>query len=314
MKNFIIIGVGGYIAKRHLQAIKDTNNNLIAALDIHDSVGIMDSFFPDCEFFQNFEEFAAYIDMVKLKGVSIDYVSICSPNYLHKAHIIWSLKQGIDVICEKPLVLKSIDLDDLCHYEKIYKKQVNSILQLRLHPSIIKLKEMVDASKDKIFDVDLTYLTSRGKWYLKSWKGDSEKSGGVAANIGVHFFDMLHYIFGNISQSELHYRDSTTVSGYLEYEKARVKWFLSIDAKYLPENSIQGEKLTFRSIKIEDEELEFSEGFTDMHTMSYKKIIASKGFNINENRSAIQTVEQINKISIVDDSINKHSLMNKIKN
>ena len=229
MKNFALIGAAGYIAPRHLKAIKDTGNNLAVAMDVNDSVGIMDSHFPEAEFFTQFEEFAAYVEDQEFKGNKLDYVAICSPNYLHTPHMKFALQHGIDVICEKPLVLHTADIDMLAEYERKYGAKVNSILQLRLHDSIIALRDKVAAApKEKIFDVDLTYLTSRGKWYLKSWKGFDEKSGGVATNIGVHFYDMLHFIFGKIIKSEVHYRDEKTSCGYLEYERARVRWFLSL--------------------------------------------------------------------------------------
>lgn len=308
MKNFALIGAAGYIAPRHLKAIKQTGNNLLVAMDINDSVGIMDSHFPAAEFFTEFEEFSAFVDDLALQGKKLDYVAICSPNYLHSPHMKFALKNGIDVICEKPLVLSNKDMDILHRYEKEYDAKVHSILQLRLHPSIIQLRKRVEASPaDYVFDVDLTYLTSRGKWYLKSWKGVDEKSGGVATNIGVHFYDMLHFIFGDVLHNEVHYRDEKTSSGYLEYRKARVKWFLSIDAKNLPENAIQGEKLTYRSITIGDEELEFSGGFTDLHTQSYENILAGNGFGIEENRAAIDTVEAIrtNGISLPGDKAHR---------
>ncbi len=308
MKNFALIGAAGYIAPRHLKAIKETGNNLLVAMDINDSVGIMDSHFPEAEFFTEFEEFSAFVDDLALQGKKLDYVAICSPNYLHSPHMKFALKNGIDVICEKPLVLSSKDMDILHRYEKKYDVKVHSILQLRLHPSIIQLKDKVEASPaDHVFDVDLTYLTSRGKWYLKSWKGVDKKSGGVATNIGVHFYDMLHFIFGDVLHNEVHYRDEKTSSGYLEYKKARVKWFLSIDAANLPDNAIQGEKLTYRSITIGDEELEFSGGFTDLHTQSYQNILAGNGFGIEENRTAIETVETIrtNGISLPGDKAHR---------
>ena len=236
MKKFALIGAAGYIAPRHLRAIKETGNELVVAMDINDSVGIMDSHFPEAEFFTEFEDFTAYVEDQAMKGAKLDYVSICSPNYLHAPHMKYALKNGIDVICEKPLVLESKDLDILKAYEDEYGAKVNSILQLRLHPSILKLKEKVsNAPEGYIFNVDLTYMTSRGKWYMKSWKGFDHKSGGVATNVGVHFYDMLHFIFGSLKHNEVHYRDNKTASGYLEYEKARVRWFLSIDANNLPE-------------------------------------------------------------------------------
>lgn len=314
MKKFAIIGTGGYIAPRHLKAIKETGNKLIVAMDINDSVGIMDSHFPEAEFFTEFEEFEAFVEDQKMKGNKLDYISICSPNYLHSPHMKFALKNGINVICEKPLVLNSKDLDILAEYEKKYDAKVNSILQLRLHPSIIALRNKVKSSPaNKIFDVDLTYLTSRGKWYLKSWKGLDQKSGGVATNIGVHFYDMLHFIFGKVVKNEVHYRDEQTASGYLEYERARVRWFLSIDANNLPENAIQGEKLTYRSITIEGEELEFSGGFTDLHTQNYQQILAGNGYGIEENRVAIETVEVIRSLPIIDNPTNPHPLLIKVK-
>lgn len=314
MKKFALIGAAGYIAPRHLKAIKETGNELVVAMDINDSVGIMDSHFPEAEFFTEFEQFEAFVEDQKMKGNKLDYVSICSPNYLHAPHMKYALKNGIDVICEKPLVLSSQDLDILAQYEKEYGAKVNSILQLRLHPSIIALRDKVQAAPaDKIFDVDLTYLTSRGKWYLKSWKGVDGKSGGVATNIGVHFYDMLHFIFGKIVKNEVHYRDEQTACGYLEYERARVRWFLSIDANNLPENAVQGEKLTYRSITIENEELEFSGGFTDLHTQSYQRVLDGKGYGVEENRAAIETVEHIRVANIVENPTNPHPLLAKVK-
>lgn len=313
MKNFGLIGAAGYIAPRHLKAIKETGHNLVVAMDINDSVGIMDSYFPEAEFFTEFEEFSGFVEDLKQKGQKLDYIAICSPNYLHLPHMKFALQNGIDVICEKPLVLNTEDLETLKRYEAQYGARVNSILQLRLHPSIIALREKVQsAPADKVFDVDLTYLTSRGKWYLKSWKGFDEKSGGVATNIGVHFYDMLHFIFGDIRKNEVHYRDQKTSSGYLEYERARVRWFLSIDARHLPENAVQGEKLTYRSIDIEGEELEFSGGFTDLHTQSYQNILAGNGYGVEENRAAIQTVAEMRNAPITENPDNPHPLLAKV--
>ena len=313
MKRFALIGAGGYIAPRHLRAIKDTGHELVVAMDVNDSVGIMDSHFPDAEFFTEFEQFEAFVEDEKLQGRKLDYVAICSPNYLHSPHMKFALKNGIDVICEKPLVLYTEELDMLSRYESQYGAKVNSILQLRLHPSIITLRDKVqNSAPEKVFDVDLTYLTSRGKWYLKSWKGFDEKSGGVATNIGVHFYDMLHFIFGDIRKNEVHYRDDKTASGYLEYDKARVRWFLSIDANHLPDNAVQGEKLTYRSITIEDEELEFSGGFTDLHTQSYQNILAGNGYGVEENRAAIETVEGIRFAEITKNPKVPHPLLAKV--
>ncbi|MDO6592760.1 Gfo/Idh/MocA family protein [Neptuniibacter sp. 1_MG-2023] len=313
MKRFGLIGAAGYIAPRHLKAIKETGNELVVAMDINDSVGIMDSHFPNAEFFTEFEKFSGFVEDLKLKGESLDYIAVCSPNYLHLPHMKFALQNGIDVICEKPLVLNASDLDVLHRYEQEYGAKVNSILQLRLHPSIIALRDKVNAAPvDKVFDVDLTYLTSRGKWYLKSWKGFDEKSGGVATNIGVHFYDMLHFVFGDILKNEVHYRDEKTASGYLEYERARVRWFLSIDANHLPENAIQGEKLTFRSINIEGDELEFSGGFTDLHTQSYLRVLSGDGYGIEDNRAAIVTVEHLRKASLSTSNLHKHPLCSKM--
>jgi len=310
MKRFGLIGAGGYIAPRHLRAIKETGNDLIVAMDINDSVGVMDSHFPDAEFFVEFEEFAGFVEDCRLRGEKLDYMAICSPNYLHLPHMKFALKNGVDVICEKPLVLNSDDLDVLSNYEREYGAKVNSILQLRLHPSILALKKKVQATPDdRVFDVTLTYLTSRGKWYLKSWKGFDEKSGGVATNIGVHFYDMLHFIFGALKKNEVHYRDEKTSAGYLEYDRARVRWFLSIDAGFLPENAVQGEKLTYRSIDIEGEELEFSGGFTDLHTQSYQNILAGNGYGIEENRTAIATVAAMRNAPSCVNSTARHPLL-----
>jgi UDP-N-acetyl-2-amino-2-deoxyglucuronate dehydrogenase len=313
MKNFALIGAAGYIAPRHLKAIKETNNDLVVAMDINDSVGIMDSHFPNAEFFTEFEEFEGFVEDQNIKGQAIDYAAICSPNYLHLSHMKYALKNGINVICEKPLVLNVEDLDTLKLYEDKYGAKVNSILQLRLHPSILALKEKVaNAPKDKVFDVNLTYLTSRGKWYMKSWKGFDHKSGGVAINIGVHFYDMLHFIFGNIKTNEVHYRDDKTSAGYLEYERARVRWFLSIDANHLPENAVHGEKSTFRSISVEGEELEFSGGFTDLHTQSYQRILEGKGYGVEDNRAAIETVAVIRNKPIAAPRDFAHPYLSKV--
>lgn len=313
MKKFALIGAAGYIAPRHLKAIKETGNSLVVAMDVNDSVGIMDSHFPEAEFFTQFEEFAAYVEDQMLKGNKLDYVSICSPNYLHAPHMKFALMNGIDVICEKPLVLNSEDINKLAEYEVKYGAKVNSILQLRLHKSIVALRNKVAvAPQSKVFDVDLTYLTSRGKWYLKSWKGFDEKSGGVATNIGVHFYDMLHFIFGKVLNSEVHYRDDKTSAGYLEFERARVRWFLSIDSKHLPENAVQGEKLTYRSITIEGEQLEFSDGFTDLHTESYKNILAGNGYGLQENRTAIETVEKLRTAEIATNPTWAHPFLKKV--
>ena len=310
MRNFIMIGAAGYIAPRHMKAIKETGNNLIAFFDISDSVGIIDSYFPMAHFFTEFEEFSSYVDDILLSGTKIDYAVICSPNHLHKPHIKFALKNHIEVICEKPLVLSDACLSEIQNYESNYATKVNSILQLRLHPSITSLREKVNAAPDDhIFDVKLTYLTSRGNWYLKSWKGDDYKSGGLATNIGIHFFDMLHFIFGDLQALEVHYNDEKTVSGYLQFNRAQVKWFLSVDEAHLPRSAAEAGMSTYRSLTIEGEELEFSGGFTDLHTLSYEQILNGKGFGSIQNRAAIQVVEQIRKTEIIQNRKNFHPIL-----
>jgi len=295
MRNFALIGASGYIAPRHLKAIKDTNNNLLAALDRFDSVGIMDSYFPNADFFIEPERFDRYIEKLKYdKSINLDYISICTPNYLHDAHIRMALRRGSDAICEKPLVLNPWNLDALQRMENESGKRVWNILQLRLHPSIIKLKKKVDAApKDKIFDIDLTYLTSRGNWYYTSWKGDLTKSGGISTNIGVHFYDMLSFIFGNVKKNIIHVHSHDRAAGYLEFEKARVRWFLSINYDVLPEEIKSKGERTYRSITIEGEELEFSGGFTDLHTRVYEGIIEGNGYGLEDARQAIEIVHNI---------------------
>lgn len=294
MKKFALIGAAGYIAPRHMQAIKETGNDLVAAMDKNDSVGIMDSYFPDAEYFTEFERFDRYVDLSRRNGNAIDYFPICSPNYLHDSHMSFAMRSGGDAICEKPLVLSPSDIDGLIAVEKDTGQKVNTILQLRLHDSVNDLKRRVaESTDDSKFDVDLTYITSRGKWYHSSWKGDVEKSGGIATNIGVHFYDMLHYIFGDLQQNVLHYDSPATAAGYLEYKKARVRWLLSIDEANIPASSREKGMRTHRSITIGNEEFEFSGGFTDLHTRSYKAILKGEGFGLEENRIAIETVADI---------------------
>lgn len=298
MKNFALIGAAGFIAPRHLKAIKETNNNLLAALDKHDCVGIMDSYFPQADFFVEYERFDRHIDKLKRQGTKVDYVSICTPNYLHDSHIRFALRQGAQAICEKPIVLNPWNIDALQEIEQETGHKVYTILQLRLHPAIINLKKKIDEGpKDKIYDIDLTYITSRGRWYFISWKGDIQKSGGVATNIGVHFFDMLTWIFGDVKDSKVHVSHPDKASGYLELEKARVRWFLSVDYNDIPQNIKEKGQRTFRSISIENEELEFSEGFTDLHTHSYRGILDGNGFGLADAKQSIQTVYNIRNSS-----------------
>lgn len=302
MKNFALIGAAGYIAPRHLKAIADTKNNLIAALDSFDSVGIMDSYFPNADFFVEFERFDRHLEKLKRdKGIGLDYVSICTPNYLHDAHIRLALRREADAICEKPIVLNPWNIDALMDIEKSTGRKVFNILQLRLHPSIIALKEKVSKEsefKNGKYDIDLTYLTSRGHWYYTSWKGDVSKSGGVASNIGVHFFDMLSWVFGNVQENKVHLHTHDRAAGYLEFEKARVRWFLSIDYDCIPEHIKEIGQRTFRSIKIDGEEIEFSGGFTELHTKSYEAILKGKGFGLSDARQSIEIVHDIRNAEI----------------
>lgn len=293
-KNFALIGVAGYIAPRHLRAIKDTGNTLLASLDPNDSVGLIDSYFPDSPFFVEFERFDRHIDKQRRNGIALDYTSICSPNYLHDSHIRFALRSGSHAICEKPLVLNPWNVDALCEIEKEYGKRIYNILQLRLHPSIIALKQKIDQGpKDKIYDIELSYITSRGRWYYISWKGDVHKSGGIATNIGVHFFDMLLWLFGGVKQNIVHQMKDDKAGGYLDLERARVKWYLSLDYNDIPNNVKETGQRTYRSITINGEEMEFSGGFTDLHTESYKHILSGQGFGIYDSKPAIETVYTI---------------------
>jgi UDP-N-acetyl-2-amino-2-deoxyglucuronate dehydrogenase len=294
MKNFGLIGAAGYIAPRHMKAIKDTGNHLLAAYDKFDSVGVMDSYFPDADFFTEFERFDRHVEKLKRTGQKIDYVSICSPNYLHDSHIRFGLRVGADVICEKPLVLNPWNIDALAEEEKEHGKRVFNILQLRLHPSIIALKKRVEEGpKDKIYDIDLAYITSRGHWYYTSWKGDVSKSGGIATNIGVHFYDMLTWVFGAVKKNVVHIHTHDRAAGYFELEKARVRWFLSINADMLPDSVKAKGGRTFRSLTMENEEIEFSDGFTELHTHSYQHILEGHGFGLEEARPSIEIVHDI---------------------
>jgi UDP-N-acetyl-2-amino-2-deoxyglucuronate dehydrogenase len=294
MKDFVLIGAAGYIAPKHLKAIKDTGNRVVAALDKFDSVGVMDSYFPDASFFVEFERFDRHLEKLKRSGHTIDYLSICSPNYLHDSHIRFGLRHGATTICEKPLVLNPWNVESLAEIEKETGKEVYNILQLRLHPDITKLKETVDHSDPgKVFDIDLTYITSRGKWYYTSWKGDVHKSGGIATNIGIHFFDMLIWIFGNVQKNVIHVSEHDRAAGLLTLKRARVRWFLGINAETLPSEVREKGQTTYRSLKMEGKEIEFSEGFQDLHTRSYENILAGKGFRLHEAMPSIDLVHQI---------------------
>lgn len=299
-KNFALIGAAGYIAERHMRAIKDTKNSLTVALDKSDSVGVIDRYFPSADFFVEYERFDRHVEKLKRLGSdsAIDYVSICSPNYLHDSHIRFALRAGAHAICEKPLVLNPWNVEALADSESQFGKKVNTILQLRLHPSIIELKKKIESNPNKVYDVDLTYITSRGSWYLISWKGQLEKSGGVATNIGIHFFDMLIWVFGGVKNSILHQRDDKMSAGFLELEKANVRWFLSIDKNNLPGKALSEGKTTYRSITCDGKEVEFSGGFEDLHTKSYEKILSGEGYGLADSLPSIQIAYDIRNASL----------------
>jgi len=316
-KNFALIGAAGYIAPRHMKAIKDTKNNLIASLDPYDGIGIMDSNFPEAEFFTQMEEFDTFVDKFNRKE-KLDYISICSPNYLHSAHIRYGLQHGSDVICEKPLVLNPADIDALKVIEKETGKKVYNILQLRLHDSIIALKEKVSKelaeNPDKVYDIDLTYLTSRGKWYFTSWKGAQDKSGGIASNIGVHFYDMLCWIFGDVEENIVHVKTPDTNAGYFKLKNATVRWFLSVNYDYIPEEVKEKGIRTYRSITVDGEEIEFSGGFTDLHTKSYEHILNGGGFGLDEAYGSISTVSTIRNLPAIGLKGDYHPFCKKVLN
>jgi UDP-N-acetyl-2-amino-2-deoxyglucuronate dehydrogenase len=298
-KNFALIGIAGYIAIRHVKAIRETGNQLVAALDKFDSVGFVDSYFPNSDFFVEFERFDRHIAKLNRQGRNVEFVSICSPNYLHDSHIRFALRNGADAICEKPLVLNPWNIEALIDYEKETGKKIYNILQLRHHPDIVALKKKIDAlPPGKMHDIDLTYITSRGNWYHFSWKGDEQKSGGIATNIGVHFFDMLTWIFGDVKENRVHLLNEDKAAGFLQLEKARVRWFLSIDFDDIPSEVKERGDRTFRSITVDGEAIEFSGGFTDLHTVSYREILAGRGFGVEASRISIQTVYDIRNKAI----------------
>ena len=300
MKKFALMGAAGFVAPRHLKAIEQTGSKLLAAFDPNDSVGIIDSYFPKAHFFTEFERFDRFIERLRLEQQeSIDYMSVCTPNYLHDAHVRFALRNGADAICEKPLVLNPWNAEALANLETSSANNINTILQLRLHPSIIALKEKIQSSpKNKIHDIDLTYITSRGNWYYASWKGAVEKSGGICSNIGIHFFDMLIWIFGDVENSTVHLMEHDRASGILKLKNANVRWFLSINADTLPEEIVTNGQRTFRTITIDNEALEFSAGFTDLHTESYKHILNGNGFGISETLKSIELAHQLRHANI----------------
>lgn len=307
MKDFALIGASGYIAPRHMKAIKENGGNLKAAYDPYDGIGIMDSHFPQAAFFTEFERFDRHIDKLRRDGEQLDYMSICSPNYLHDAHIRFGLRNNTHVICEKPLTLNPWNISSIVELEKEYNRNVYTILQLRLHPAIIELKRQIDEGpSDKVYDLDLAYITSRGNWYYTSWKGDITKSGGIATNIGVHFFDMLSWVFGKKKHIEVHIHAHDRAAGFIELDKARIRWFLSINEETLPKHIREKGQRTFRSFTLEGREIEFSDGFTDLHTQSYRSIMDGVGFRAIEALSAIELVHEIRNLTPLGITGNYH--------
>jgi UDP-N-acetyl-2-amino-2-deoxyglucuronate dehydrogenase len=309
MKNFALIGAAGYIAPRHMKAIKETGNDLVAVCDPNDSVGIIDSYFPNAEFFTEFERFDRHVEKLRRKNEKVDYVSICSPNYLHDAHIRFALRNQAHAICEKPIVLNPWNVDALAELEAEFGVNIYTILQLRLHPAIIALREQFATWNGPHIEVDITYITSRGSWYFHSWKGDQSKSGGIATNIGVHFFDMLSWIFGDVEDSVVHLNNKDAASGVLTLNRAKVNWFLSINADHLPNAQKEKGQRTFRSITIAGQEVEFSDGFTDLHTESYRDILNGGGFGLNDARASIDMVYGIRNAEIQAPGSDRHWMM-----
>jgi UDP-N-acetyl-2-amino-2-deoxyglucuronate dehydrogenase len=295
MSNFALIGAAGFVAPRHMKAIQQTGNVLVAVLDRNDSVGIIDSYYPDADFFTEFERFDRHLEMLrrKNKDQAVEYVSIASPNYLHDAHVRFALRIGAHAICEKPLVLNPWNLDALSEAESEFGRKIFSVLQLRLHPEIIKLKQRIDSTVDEVYDIDLTYITSRGRWYYRSWKGDEEKSGGIATNIGVHFFDMLSWVFGPYKKNIVHLLQPDRASGYLELQKARVRWFMSLNRSDIPEEARAAGKRTYRLLRIDGQPFDFTDGFESLHTRLYEEVLRGNGFTIEDNRQAIEIVHGI---------------------
>ncbi len=313
-KNFAAIGVAGYIAPRHLKAIQDTGNKLIAATDITDSVGILDRYTQDVRFFTEIERFDRHLEKLRHRSEEerVHYVSIMTPNYLHDAHCRLALRIGATAICEKPLVINPWNIDQLAHVEEEYEGKINTILQLRVHPALIALKKKLDAdSSGKQHDVLLSYVTSRGPWYHVSWKGDYEKSGGVATNIGIHFFDMLQWLFGKPDMLKVYRNESTSMSGFIEFERAQVRWFLSVDENDLPIPIESGKPKTYRSITVDGDEIEFSGGFTDLHTVVYERTLAGQGFGLNDARPSIELAYKIRNTPLSAIDVLAHPFLKK---
>ncbi len=296
MKKFALIGAGGYVAPRHMQAIKAIGGALKVAVDPKDSVGILDNYFPDADFFVEFERFDRHVDKLRRRGDKIDYVSICSPNYLHDAHCRFALRADADAVCEKPLVLNPWNIDALAEIERETGRRISTILQLRMHPAVQSLKAKIAASTHNEFVVDLTYIASRGRWYHVSWKGDEEKSGGIATNIGVHFFDLLIHVFGPVRRSKVHLRDRERAAGYLECGRAQIRWFLSVDRNDLPAGDPA--RASYRALTIDGETADFSDGFADLHTLSYQAIMQGQGFGLDAVRPSIEVVSALRAAAI----------------
>jgi len=314
MKRFALIGSAGYIADRHMKAIKETGNELICATDRFDVMGRIDSYFPDAEFFLEIENMDKYMDDIRRQGKPIDYVTICTPNYMHPSHIRFALRNGADAICEKPLVIFPDDMHIIKDIEAETGKRVFTILQLRYHPAILALKNEIENGGDKIYDIDLSYITTRGKWYQKSWKGDVMKSGGVATNIGIHFFDMITWIFGRVKENTVHIYNADKAAGYLQLEKARVRWFLSLDYRDLPEQATSKGLRTYRSITVNGKEIEFSGGFTDLHTVTYQNILIGKGYGIDDTRESIELTDYVRNAKPVGLTGEYHPLLKQTAN
>jgi UDP-N-acetyl-2-amino-2-deoxyglucuronate dehydrogenase len=310
MKRFALLGAAGFVAPRHMKAIKDVGGDLKVAFDPNDSVGVIDSYFPNADFFVEFERFDRHVDKLRRQGQKIDYVSICSPNYLHDAHCRFALRSEADAICEKPLVLSPWNIDGLAEIEQSTGRKISTILQLRLHPMVAALKAKINASSKNEFAVDLAYITSRGHWYHTSWKGDDAKSGGVATNIGIHLFDLLIHVFGPVRRSVVHLRDRERAAGYLECGRAKVRWYLSVDRRDLPEK-VRGKMASHRSITVDGEEIELSDGFADLHTVSYQEILAGRGFGLDAVRPSVEIVSGFRKSPIELSAGERHPLLAK---
>ncbi|MEZ5104219.1 MAG: Gfo/Idh/MocA family oxidoreductase [Draconibacterium sp.] len=313
MKRFALIGAAGYIAERHMRAIKETGNILICASDRFDVLGKMDSYFPDAEFFLEHENLDKYMDDLQMKGEPIEYVSICTPNYMHPSHIRFALRNGADAICEKPMVIYPEDMHIIKDIEAETGKRVYTVLQLRYHPAILALKSKIECESAKIYDIDLSYITTRGRWYLKSWKGDPNKSGGIATNIGIHLFDMLTWIFGNVKENIVHVYNQNKAAGFLQLEKARIRWFLSLDYSDLPRQALEKNMRTYRSISVAGEEVEFSGGFDNLHTATYQNILSGNGFGIDDVRESIELTDHVRNITPIGIKGEYHPFLKNLK-